>query len=40
VCLADGAIAFSDSDFDEPLDDDRTDQQRIPHHRGIIASAA
>jgi hypothetical protein len=40
VCLADGAIAFGDTDFEEPLDGDRTDQQCIPGHRAITATAA
>ena len=40
VRLADGAVTFGDTHFDQPLDGDRADQQRIPGHGRLTASAA
>ena len=40
VGLADGAVTFGHPHFDQPLDGDRDDQQRIPSHRRLTASAA
>jgi hypothetical protein len=40
VCLADGAVTFGNKGFDQPLDGDRADQQRIPGHGRLTASAA
>jgi hypothetical protein len=40
VGLADGTVTFGHPHFDQPLDGHCDDQQRVPSHRSLTASAA